>query len=151
MALCFVDHFCGAGGLSLGLMAAGMEPAWAYDSDPVAVETHRLNLGPRAAAADAKALDPAEIPDADVWVAGVPCQAWSVAGRRRGADDERNLFPDFLRLAGARLPAWILIENVPGLLSWGGGRYFGWILGERARPGYEARWAALDAADYGVP
>lgn len=147
----FIDFCCGAGGMSLGFKMAGMEPVWAADSDPVAVETYNKNVGPHAVVADLKKLDPGEVPEADVWAAGVPCQSWSLAGKRRGAEDERNLFPDFLRLVEAKRPPWVVVENVPGLLSWGGGRYFAWVVGRLKEMGYAVRHAVLDAARYGVP
>ncbi|GEA15479.1 hypothetical protein E308F_17230 [Moorella sp. E308F] len=151
MPLKFIDFCCGAGGLSLGFKMAGMEPVWAADSDPVAVETYNKNVGPHVVVADLKKLDPKDIPEADVWAAGIPCQSWSLAGKRRGAEDERNLFPDFLRLIEAKRPPWVVVENVPGLLSWGGGRYFAWVVGRLKEMGYAVRYAVLDAARYGVP
>lgn len=135
----------------MGFAAAGLSPVWAIDNDAIAVETYSRSIGPHAAAANVKTIAPEDVPDAEVWVAGVPCQPYSIAGKRQGAEDERNLFPDFLRLVGAKLPAWVVIENVPGLLSWSKGCYFAWVLAELRRLGYGVRHAVLDAADYGVP
>lgn len=94
----------------------------------------------------------AEIGPVDVLVGGTPCQSFSVAGLRGGLSDERgNLALEFFRLAEAVRPRWILWENVPGVLSSGGGRDFGAILGAMAYLGYGYAWRVLDAQFFGVP
>jgi len=147
-----VDLFCGAGGLSLGAACAGAELLWAVDCDRWACETYAANLlGGEVLRADAKALGFRGLPKPDLLVAGVPCQPWSLAGKRRGAEDERDLWPAFLRCLEEARPEWFLAENVPGLLSWRGGAYFQALLDAFRSLGYTVSWAALDAADYGVP
>ena len=84
----------------------------------------------------------------DVVTAGFPCQPFSVAGKRRGAEDERNMWPftrDTIRIVK---PRWCFLENVPGLISSG---YFGTIISDLAEIGYDARWTVLGAKDVGAP
>lgn len=84
----------------------------------------------------------------DVVTAGFPCQPFSVAGRRRGEQDERNLWPDTIRIIREVRPRFALLENVPGLLAT---RYFGRILGDISESGYDAEWDVISAADVGAP
>ncbi len=85
---------------------------------------------------------------ADVITAGFPCQPFSVAGKQRGADDERNMWPftrDTIRIVR---PRYALLENVPGLLNSG---YFSRILSDLHEIGYDARWTVLGAHHVGAP
>ncbi|MDG4721740.1 DNA (cytosine-5-)-methyltransferase [Thalassospira sp. FZY0004] len=82
----------------------------------------------------------------DLLVGGTPCQSFSVAGLRKGLDDDRgNLALEFLRLAQRKRPQWVLWENVPGVLSSNKGRDFGSILGGLAELGYGFSYRILDA------
>ena len=88
----------------------------------------------------------------DLLVGGTPCQSFSVAGLRGGLDDERgNLALQFCRIADRLTPRWIVWENVPGVLSSGGGRDFGSIVGAMVELGYNVAWRILDAQNFGVP
>jgi DNA (cytosine-5)-methyltransferase 1 len=87
----------------------------------------------------------------DLLVGGTPCQAFSVAGLRRGMEDERGqLTLEFVRLAARLRPRWIVWENVPGVLSSGGGRDFGSFLGALGQLGYGYAYRVLDAQYFGV-
>ena len=84
-------------------------------------------------------------------VGGTPCQSFSIAGLRGGLDDDRgNLALEFLRLAQRTRPQWLVWENVPGVLSSGGGRDFGSILGGLVELGYGFAYRVLDAQYFGV-
>lgn len=83
----------------------------------------------------------------DCITAGFPCQPFSVAGQRRCADDERNMWPETIRVIREVRPEWVFLENVPGLLV----SYFGTILGDLAEAGYDARWTVLSASGVGAP
>ena len=85
---------------------------------------------------------------ADVVTAGFPCQPFSNAGKRRGAADERNMWPATIECIRLVRPKYAFLENVPGLLTSG---YFGTVLGDLAAAGYDARWLVLSAADCGAP
>ena len=83
---------------------------------------------------------------------GFPCQDLSVAGRRAGLGGERSgLFFEFVRIAESLQPRWLLLENVPGLLSSNGGRDFGVVLESLAGVGYGVAWRILDSRYFGVP
>ena len=88
---------------------------------------------------------------ADVVAGGFPCQPFSVAGKRAGSADERNMWPAFRDVVREVRPRYVFTENVPGLLSWDGGSYFGTILGDLAALGFAVRWTVLGAADCGAP
>jgi DNA (cytosine-5)-methyltransferase 1 len=75
------------------------------------------------------------------------CQPFSVAGKRRGADDERNLWPETIRVIRELRPRYAFLENVPGLLAHS---YFGTVLGELAEAGYDAEWGCFTAAEVGA-
>ncbi len=81
---------------------------------------------------------------------GFPCQPHSVAGKREGSADERNLWPEFRRVIGEVKPRWVLAENVPGIFSSDAGRFFGTILADLAEMGYAAGWATYGAVDVGA-
>ena len=90
--------------------------------------------------------------DVDVLVGGTPCQAFSVAGLRKGLADPRgNLALTFLALADKIKPKWILWENVPGVLSSSGGRDFHSFLSALGELGFGFAWRVLDAQFFGVP
>jgi DNA (cytosine-5)-methyltransferase 1 len=88
----------------------------------------------------------------DLLVGGTPCQSFSIAGQRRGLDDDRgNLALEFIRLAERSRARWLVWENVPGVLSIDGGRAFGAFLGALAECGYGFAYRILDAQYFGVP
>ncbi len=88
----------------------------------------------------------------DLVIAGTPCQSFSIAGQRKGMDDDRgDLTLTFLRLLGRIRPRWFIWENVPGVLSIEGGRTFGAILRKMAECGYGLAYRILDARYFGVP
>ncbi len=84
----------------------------------------------------------------DVVTAGFPCQPWSTAGQRRGTEDERNLWPDTVRILREVGPRFAFLENVPNLLAHD---YFGTILGTLGEAGFDAEWGVVSAAEVGAP
>jgi DNA (cytosine-5)-methyltransferase 1 len=87
----------------------------------------------------------------DLVCGGFPCQPHSLAGRRGGAADERDLWPQFARLIRELEPRWVVAENVPGLLSNDAGRFFGAVLRDLAACGYDAEWDCIPASAVGAP
>lgn len=83
-----------------------------------------------------------------ILTAGFPCQPHSFAGKRKGAADERNLWPDTARIIGEMGPRYILLENVPGIL---GNGYAGTVVGQLSEMGYECTWGVVSAAQVGAP
>ena len=103
-------------------------------------------------AEDIRRVSPEELPEADCYCAGFPCQSFSVAGKRGGFEDTRGtLFFEIMRLARIQKPKYLFLENVKGLLSHDGGRTFGTILSVMGECGYDAEYQVLNSKDFGVP
>jgi len=93
-----------------------------------------------------------EIPDHDLLVGGVPCQAWSIAGKRGGFDDKRgNLWFECFRILREKQPKYFLLENVKGLLSHDKGKSMERICEELCKCGYAIDFEVLNSKDFGVP
>lgn len=142
----------GIAGLELGLQYAGIEtkPVFVSDIDPGACDwldqamPYTPNLG------DFTEID--ELPEVDIITAGFPCQPVSIAGRRKGINDERWLFDDICRLVSRMDSQPILfLENVPGILSANGGDAMGRVVYGLADIGYYITWGTLPAAAIGAP
>ena len=101
---------------------------------------------------DARKIDPADLPDFDLLCGEFPCQPFSYAGQRRGFADARGtLFFEIARLAQAKQPRYLLLENVPGLLSHDHGKTFAAILSALDDLGYHVEWSVLNSKHFGVP
>ena len=100
---------------------------------------------------DITKLDPNRLPDFKLLVGGFPCQAFSIAGRRRGFTDTRGaLFFEVARLLGQKQPRLLLLENVKGLLSHDAGRTFIAVLAALDELGYDLQWQVLNSKNFGV-
>ena len=155
------DCYCGIGGLSLGAEMAGYRVLGGVDADPVALKSYAGVF------ADAVALHQdlleqtapevlkgagIERGDVDVLLGGPPCQPFSVYNHHRGTADGRcSLVARFLGFAGALRPRWVVMENVPGLLSVADGAFLAWIVRSLRARGYKAAYCVLDASRFGVP
>jgi DNA (cytosine-5)-methyltransferase 1 len=157
----FIDLFAGAGGLSEGLSEAGFTGLFSNEFVKDFAETYKINH-PEALVdtSDVRTLDPVqtriglrlERGELDLVAGGPPCQGFSINAPVRSLDDLRNhLFADFLRFADAFLPRAILIENVPGLVSFESGLTLRSILDSLADMGYGAGVRILGAPHYGIP
>lgn len=101
---------------------------------------------------DITQINPAELPDFDLLTGGFPCQAFSIAGKRKGFDDTRGtLFFDIARILKEKRPRNFILENVKGLLSHDNGRTFKTIITTLVELGYCVEWQVLNAKDFGVP
>jgi len=101
---------------------------------------------------DARRIVPKELPDFDMLCGGFPCQAFSIAGKRGGFEDTRGtLFHEIARIARAKRPKLLFLENVKGLLSHDNGKTFGTILATFSELGYLLEWQVLNSKDFGVP
>ena len=133
-----IDLFCGAGGLSEGFRQAGFHVLAGNDSDEAAAETFRATHseatfldGPIGSLKAPRFLKAAGLAkgELDCLVGGPPCQGFSVYNHQRGMHDERSLlFKDYLRVVSGLLPSWIVLENVTGITSAGGGEAVAAIL-----------------------
>jgi DNA (cytosine-5)-methyltransferase 1 len=155
-----VSLFAGVGGADLGLHAAGVPTALACEIDKHARAVLAHNMPDATLHDDVRTLTgehlrrAGAIPERTILSGGFPCQPFSVAGRRggMGGDDERgDLYWQISRLLHEFPARWIVLENVPGLLSIDGGRTFGTILGDLAELGYGVAYRVLDAQHFGVP
>ena len=100
---------------------------------------------------DARKIKPEELPDFELMCGGFPCQSFSQAGKRLGfADSRGTLFFEIARIAAIKKPKYLLLENVPGLLSHDKGRTFAAILGALDELGYDVAWQMLNSADHYV-
>ena len=101
---------------------------------------------------DARDIKPETLPDFDCICGGFPCQSFSIAGKRRGFEDARGtLFFEIARIAAVKRPKYLLLENVPGLLSHDKGWTFKAILDALDELGYDVSWQVLNSADHYVP
>ncbi len=148
-----IDLFAGAGGLSLGLLEAGLEVVAAVEFDVSAAATYRsLHPGTTLLEEDINSADLNQFKgEIDIVAGGPPCQPFSTGGLRRGADDPRNGLPAMLRAIELLRPRAVLLENVPGLAGPGGRDELAQLLQGLQALGYEYEHRVLDAADYGVP
>lgn len=150
----FIDLFSGIGGFRMAMERAGHECVGFCEIDRHAVKSYRAIYDTKGEyyAKDITRIDPADLPDFDCLTGGFPCQSFSVAGRREGFDDTRGtLFFDIARIAEARRPDVLLLENVKGLLSHDGGNTFRVILRTLDDLGYDCEWQVLNSKDFGVP
>jgi len=109
---------CGAGGTTLGFEDGGIGTAYAFDVDPVMVEIHRLNFhNVPCEVRDIRQMGSADVPEADVWTCGIPCEPFSRAGLELGTADQRDISGEVARLIrglqGGDWPTYIFLENVP--------------------------------------
>jgi DNA (cytosine-5)-methyltransferase 1 len=142
----------GAGGQSLGLEQAGFAHAVAVEIDPDACETLRLNRPSwKIEELDVHRFGGGEFRGVDLLAGGVPCPPFSIAGKQLGADDERDLFPQALRLVEECQPAAVMLENVRGLSTARFASYREQVLGRLQELGYAADWQVLNASEFGVP
>lgn len=176
----FIDFFSGIGGFRIGMERGGHECVGFCEVDKFAVASYTsmhlltekqreylntLTLRQRQKeilkekyrngewyANDITKVIPEELPEADCYCFGFPCQSFSIAGKRGGFEDTRGtLFFEVMRLAKARKPKLLFAENVKGLLNHDRGRTFGVIINTMDELGYDVSWQVLNSKDFGVP
>lgn len=151
-----IEVCAGAGGQALGLERAGFDHLACVEIDPAACATLRRNRSKwNVVEADLKTWSPEpELLESgtDLLAGGVPCPPFSLAGLQLGRDDERDLFPEMIRLVGEVRPRAVMIENVRGLMGRKFEGYRAEIMAELKELEYEVcDWTVVNAADYGVP
>ena len=150
----YFDIFAGIGGFRSGLEKAGGFKCVGYcEIDKYAKKAYETLYDTRNEVFydDARKIDPNELPDLDLICGGFPCQSFSIAGKRGGFDDARGtLLFEIARIAAVKKPKYLLLENVPGLLSHDSGRTFATILGTLDELGYDVVWEVLNSADFHV-
>lgn len=151
----FIDLFAGIGGFRLGMEMAGHKCVGHCEIDKFAQKSYKAMHKPKEGewfADDITRVVSEELPEADCYCGGFPCQAFSVAGKRRGFEDMRGtLIFEVFRLAAERKPKILFLENVAGLLNHDGGRTFATILTGLWELGYDVQWQVLNSKNFGVP
>lgn len=153
----FLDLFAGIGGFRLGMERAGHECVGFCEIDPFARKSYKAIHDTEG---EFEFHDITRVTDdtirgigsVDVICGGFPCQAFSIAGKRRGFEDTRGtLFFEIARFASILRPRYLFLENVTGLLSHNGGDTFETILGALDELGYDAEWQVFNSKNFGVP
>jgi DNA (cytosine-5)-methyltransferase 1 len=155
----FIDLFCGAGGMTQGLVQSGFQPIASVEIIPVASATHRKNFpnshhfcGDIHEFNTQDCLRKLSFPTVHLVVGGPPCQGFSVAGKRDPNDPRNRLFREFIRVVSEVQPWYVVMENVPGILTMDKGKVKEAIFEEFHSIGYaNVSVAILESADYGVP
>jgi len=146
MGLTVGSLFSGIGGLDLGLERAGMRVIWQSEIDPYACKVLSKHWPEVVNHGNIKEINWQEVERPDVICGGYPCQPFSTAGKRRGEEDPRHLWP-WVREAISQLrPRYAILENVRGHLSMGGLT----VIAELASIGYDAEWRVVSAASVGA-
>ena len=143
----------GAGGQALGLEQAGFTHEAVVELDDAACETLRRNRGDawKVIEDDVANVDGRGFAGVDLFSGGVPCPPFSIAGKQLGRDDERDLFPQALRLVEETGPRAVLLENVRGLAARRFDGYRTQVLERLHDLGYQTWWDVVQASQHGVP
>ena len=145
-----ISLFAGVGGICLGFKNNGVDIIYANDFDKYACETYRTNFNHTLVEGDMTKIKSDDMPQADILLGGSPCQAFSIAGYRKGFNDERgNLFFEYLRILVDKQPQAFLFENVKNLTAHDGGKTFAIMLDAFKQNGYHVRYQVLNSCDYG--
>lgn len=156
--LTFLDLCSGIGGFRLGLEAAGHKCIGYCEYDKYARASYEVMYDTEGEwkADDVTKLRPGDVPYADIWTFGFPCQDISIAGKQRGLSGKRSgIYYSIIDLVKGKeesdKPTYLLVENVKNLLSVNGGFDFAAVLSEMDEAGYDTRWQVLNSKDFGVP
>ncbi|MCL1949029.1 MAG: DNA cytosine methyltransferase [Turicibacter sp.] len=146
-----ISLFAGVGGIDFGFEATGeVETVWANEFDKNAAITFRANHTCELSTEDIHAVDKNKLPSADIVLSGFPCQAFSVAGYRKGFEDERgDLFFETLKVINAAKPSVVFLENVKNLVGHDNGNTFRVICEALEDKGYHIQYQVLNGKDHG--
>lgn len=147
-----IEICAGAGGQALGLERAGFDHQALVEIDSPCCDTLRYNRRNwNVIEGDLRGFSATHYRGCDLLAGGVPCPPFSVAGKQLGADDERDLFPEALRLVDEVRPRAVMLENVRGFLDAVFEDYRERLKQKLKKLGYVADWRLLNASDFGVP
>ena len=151
MKLTSIEICAGAGGQAIGLEQAGFEHLALVEIESIACDTLRLNRPNWTVInKDVKEFSAKKYKGVDLLAGGVPCPPFSIAGKQLGNLDERDLFPEAIRLVKECNPKAVMLENVRGLLDIKFKEYRRHILNEFYKMGYLCDWRLVNSSDYGV-
>jgi len=152
MSLSVLEICTGGGGQALGLELAGFDLAAAVEIDRDSCATLRLNRPNwKVVEGDVVNFNGQSYSGIDLFAGGVPCPPFSIAGKQLGQDDERDLFPEALRLIEESKPTAVLLENVRGFASNKFTSYRSQLFSKLRHLGYEPDFRVLNASSFGVP
>ena len=146
-----IDLFCGIGGFRYAIASFGGEVVFASEVDKKTANIYAQNFGfvPNG---DITTIDENTIPDHDILCAGFPCQPFSISGKQQGFEDTRGtLFFDIARIAKAKQPKILLLENVYQLEAHDSGKTLSVIMNTLESIGYDVYYKIMNSADYGFP
>ena len=147
-----LDLFAGIGGFSLAARWAGWETVAAVEWNPYCQAVLKKNFPDAVIFGDIRTFNGARYAgQVDIITGGFPCQPYSQAGKRAGNDDDRALWPEMLRVIREVAPAWVVGENVAGLLTMDGGRVLAGILADLENAGYRPEIYSIPAVSVGAP
>ena len=151
MPLSCASFFAGVGGIEQGFLQAGYDIIYANEMDEYAIRTYERNFNLEVDHRRIQEVNENLIPHADVVMGGFPCQAFSIAGYRRGFEDQERgtLFFDLLRMIRATRPRVVFCENVKNLVSHDNGNTFRVIIEALQDAGYNVRHLVMNAMEYG--
>lgn len=150
-SITFIDLFSGIGGIRMGFEHNGFQCIYSNEIDDHACEMYKANFGinPKG---DITKVNPEELPNFDVLVAGFPCQSFSICGKQKGFEDTRGtLFFDICRIVKEKSPSVIMLENVFNLVTHNNGKTFRIMKETLENLGYIVEYKILNAKDFGVP
>ena len=147
------SFFAGVGGIDIGFEQTGFfDVVYANEFDIYPVKTYEQNFNINVDCRDINHVPALQIPDFDVMLAGFPCQAFSVAGYRKGFEDEKGrgtLFFELVRIIKEKKPSIVFLENVKNLVGHDDGNTFSVILEELEKENYKVKFSVLNAMEYG--
>lgn len=148
----FFDFCSGIGGGRLGLERCGLECVGHSEIDPNPAKTYELFFEDRRNFGDLMRINPHSLPDFRYLIAGFPCQAFSIVGKREGfCDDRGQVIFGIQKILEAKKPPFFLLENVKGLLNHNKGKTLKTIIEMLGSLGYIVRYRVLNSLDYGLP
>jgi DNA (cytosine-5)-methyltransferase 1 len=148
--------FAGIGGFDLGFERCGMRVAWQVEQDAYCRAVLERHFPGAERFEDVREVGAQNLAPVDLICGGFPCQDLSSAGRGAGLDGARSgLWAEFARIIRELRPSYVVVENVPALLTGKGKRWerapIGRVLGDLAEVGYDAEWSVLSAREFGAP
>lgn len=147
----FIDLFAGIGGIRIPFDELGHHCVFSSEWDKAAADTYEANFGERPAG-DITKIPATDIPPHQLLLAGFPCQAFSIMGKREGfADTRGTMFFEIERILQFHRPEVIMLENVKQLVTHDHGNTFKIICEHLTTLGYHIKWKVLNALDFGVP
>lgn len=152
--LTFIDLFAGVGMARMGMEQAGFKCVYTCEFDKHKRKEYEIIHGNIPEGCDIRDVRAADIPRADVWFFGAPCQDFSLAGLRKGLGGRSSLISEVFRLIEEKAedkPEWLVYENVKGMLNTNDGWDFLSILLAMDGLGYDVEWQTLNSKDFGVP